>query len=207
MPAYSLVGFFKWETPDGDVRLCDGGILTAFAESYASKHATFGTIAGFDPISEGVGDEVPAGTLTFSPAVDADPADYNYGGLQGSRIRFWIGEYDAETGLISGTPELKSDSIVDVTRLRIGRAKADLEVDFVSRGQRLFLIADAFVLSGEAHRRIYPTETGLNNAIGVPKSVAWGIAAAPRGTTAYGGGGAGGGGGGGGGGGEMVQYV
>lgn len=194
MSSYSLVGFFKWETPDGDVRLCDGGILTAFSESYQSKHPVFGTIAGFDPISEGVGDEVPAGTLTFSPAADANPADINYGSLQGSRIRFWIGEYDLETGLISGTPELKSDSIIDVTRLRIGRAKLELEADFVSRGQRLFLVNDGFVLSGEAHRRIYPTETGLNNAIGVPSTVAWGVAGAPRGTTTYGGGGRGGGG-------------
>ena len=175
-----LTGFLKWETGAGDVRLCDGGTFVFGGERYRVKDPVFGSISGFDPISEGVGDEAPAGTLTFSPAPDADPAVFNSPELQGSRIRMWIGEIDQDTGLLIGTPDLMLDSVVDMTTLKL---KAwQLQVDIVSRAERFFLLNEGNVLSGEAHRRIYPGETGLDNALGVPKVVAWGTVAAPRGT-------------------------
>jgi hypothetical protein len=183
-----LAGFLKWEAGSETVLLCDGGTLVFDSESYASRHPVFGSIAGFDPIGEGVGDEAPAGTLTFSPAPDAEPATINSAVLQGSRIRMWISEIDRETGEIVGTPDLQLDNIVDVTKLRLGKSVYELAVDIVSRTERLFLINEGNVLSGERHRQIYPGELGLNNAIGVPQVVAWGVVGAPRGTVAGGGG-------------------
>lgn len=177
-----LSGFLKWETGAGDVRLCDGGTFVFDSERYRSKDATFGAISGFDPVSEGVGDEAPAGTLTFSPAADADPTDFNSPTLQGSRIRMWIGELDPDTGLVVGDPDLMLDSLVDMTTLKLGRGTRQLAVDIVSRAERLFLLNEGNVLSGEAQRRIYEGETGLDNALGVPTVVAWGIVGAPRGT-------------------------
>jgi hypothetical protein len=182
-----LAGFLKWEAGDETVRLCDGGTLTFDSESYTSRHSIFGAIAGFMPINEGVGDEAPAGTLTFSPAPDADPYVINSPLLQGTRLRMWIAEIDRDSGLIIGTPDQMLDSIVDVTRLKLARGSMALEVDIVSRAERLFLINEGNVLSGEFHRRIYPGETGLDNAIGVPTTVAWGVAGQSRGTTQSGG--------------------
>lgn len=183
-----LAGFLKWEAGAETVRLCDGGTLTFDGESYASRHPVFGAIAGFDPIGEGIGDEAPAGTLTFSPAPDAEPASINSPLLQGSRIRMWISEIDRDTGEIVGTPDLQLDNIVDVTKLRLAKGVTELSVDIVSRTERLFLINEGNVLSGERHRQIYPGELGLNNAIGVPQVVPWGVVGAPRGTTSYSGG-------------------
>lgn len=177
-----LAGFLKWEAGDETVRLCDGGTLTFDSESYTSRHSIFGAIAGFMPINEGVGDEAPAGTLTFSPAPDADPYVINSPLLQGTRLRMWIAEIDRGSGLIIGTPDQMLDSIVDVTRLKLGRGSVALDADIVSRAERLFLVNEGNVLSGEYHRRIYAGETGLDNAIGVPTTVAWGVAGAPRGT-------------------------
>lgn len=193
-----LAGFLKWETGDGDVRLCDGGTISYDGGSYTSRDPVFGAIAGFTSINEGVGDEAPAGTLTFSPAPDAEPATINSPLLQGTRLRMWIAEIDRETGLIDGVPDLMLDSIVDVTKLKLGRGSVVLDVDIVSRSERLFIVNEGNVLSGEFHRRIYPGETGLDNAIGVPTVVAWGVVSSPRGTSyasggGYGGGGAGGG--------------
>lgn len=178
-----LAGFIKWETGSGDVRLCDGGTLLFNSENYTSRDDTFGAISGFDPIGEGVGDEAPAGTLTFSPSPDAAPSVINAATLQGTRIRMWIADIDRDTGEIVGTPDMQLDNIVDVTRLRLGRNTFELAVDIVSRTERLFLLNEGNVLSGEFHRRIYPGETGLDNAIGVPTVIAWGVTGAPRGTT------------------------
>lgn len=183
-----LAGFLKWETGAGDVRICDGGTLVFDGESYVSRHPIFGAITGFMTLIEGVGDEAPAGTLTFAPAADAAPVAINSPLLQGTRIRMWIGEIDRDTGLLVGDPDQMLDSIVDVTRLKLGRGKKELEVDIVSRAERLFLLNEGNVLSGEFHRSIYPGELGLNNAIGVPMTVAWGVAGAPRGTSSYSGG-------------------
>lgn len=180
-----LAGFLKWETGDGDVRLCDGGVLTFDGETYSSRHSVFGAISGFLPINEGVGDEAPAGTLTFSPAAAAEPETINNPNLQGSRLRMWIAEVDRQTGVIIGLPDQVLDSIVDVTRLRLARGQRQLEVDIVSRSERLFLRNEGNVLSGEFHRRIYPAENGFNNAVGVPTVVAWGVVGAPRGSANF----------------------
>lgn len=180
-----LAGFIKWETGAEDVRLCDGGTLSFDSENYTSRHSVFGAISGFEPISEGVGDEAPAGTLTFSPAPDAPPATINAATLQGTRIRMWIAEVDQDTGEIVGTPDMQLDNLANVTRLKLGKNTYELAVDIVSRTERLFLLNEGNVLSGEYHRRIYPGELGLDNAIGVPGVVAWGVTGAPRGTTSF----------------------
>lgn len=191
-----LAGFLLWSTPVGDVRLVDGGTLAFNGEQYRASHPVFGGISGFQPISEGVGDEAPAGMMTFSPAPDADPSVINSPALQGSRIRMWIGEIDGDTGLLTGPPDLMLDSIVDVTRLKLGKGTRQLEGDIVSRAERLFIVNEGNVLSGEFHRSIYPNERGLDNAIGVPTVVAWGVTGAPRGTATVGSVSGGGGGGG-----------
>jgi hypothetical protein len=177
-----LAGFLLWSTPAGDVRLVDGGTLAFNGGQYRASHPVFGAISGFQPINEGVGDEAPAGTLTFSPAPDADPSIINSPGLQGSRIRMWIGEIDGDTGQLIGPPDLMLDGIGDVTRLKLARGSKQLEFDIVSRSERLFLVNEGNVLSGEYHRGIYPAERGLDNAIGVPTVVAWGVTGQPRGT-------------------------
>jgi hypothetical protein len=183
-----LAGLLHWEAGDEDVRLVDGGTLTVDGDVFTTRHAIFGAISGFDAVNEGVGDEAPASVITFSPASNADPYAINSPDLQGSRIRMWIAEVDGDTGEVVGTPDQVLDSIVDVPRLRIGRGTTQLELDIVSRAERLFLVNEGNVLSGEFHRRLYPSETGLNNAIGVPTVVAWGTVGAPRGTTSYSGG-------------------
>jgi hypothetical protein len=183
-----LAGFLRWEAGAEDVRLTDDGTLTFDGLSYTRDHPVFGRIGSFMPINEGVGDEAPAGTLTFIPDPDAAPTTINAPTLQGTRIRMWIGEIDRDTGLLDGDPDQMLDSIVDVTKLKLGRGVKAIEVDIVSRAERLFLLNEGNVLSGEFHRRIYPGELGLNNAIGVSTVVAWGVASAPRGTSYSGGG-------------------
>lgn len=188
MGSITLAGLLHWEAGSEDVRVVDGGTLTVGADVYTSRHSIFGAISGFEAINEGVGDEAPAGVLTFSPNPDADPYVINAPTLQGTRLRMWIAEVDGDDGTVIGTPDQMLDSIIDVTTLKVGRGSRQLQVNIISRAERLFLINEGNVLSGEAHRRIYPGELGLNNAIGVPTVVAWGVTGAPRGTATSGGG-------------------
>lgn len=194
MQRIRLAGLLKWERPEGNVCLVDGGTLPWDGDTYRSFDPLIGSIAGFESLTEGVGDEAPAGTFIFAPPGDAVPADLSYGELQGTRIQSWIAEIDDETGEVIGTPELQLDAIVDVTKIVRGKGVYRLKVDFVSRAQRLMILDTNNVLSGGAHQRVYPGEAGLDNATGVPVVVAWGVAGAPRGTTFSGGNFSGGGG-------------
>lgn len=190
-----LCGLLKIELPSHTIRLCDGGFLKVGAEDYASSDQYFGTIGGLEALSEGVGDEVPGCKVTFLPDSTAAAATLSAPGMQGSRIRFWIAEVDPDTGLVIGTPDQQADMQADRTILKIGRGSRMLEMDMVSRAERLFVKNEGNYLSPEFHKSVWPGETGEDNATGLGTSVAWGVEGPPRGSNyAIGGGGASGGG-------------
>jgi hypothetical protein len=180
-----LAGLLQWDRPEGTVRLIDGGTMPWGADQYRSKHPLVGRVTKFEALAMGVGDIAPGGRLTFDVPGDVAGSAVSHGALQGTRLRLWCAEYDPEDGSLIGEPKLELDAIVDVTWWRPWSRK--LEVDYVSRAQWLLMRDRNNVLSGEAHRRIYPTERGLDNMVAVPRTVAWGVAAPPRGTSVSGG--------------------
>lgn len=189
-----LAGMLKWERPEGDVRLIDGGTTVWNEETWRSHDPLVGSLTGFEALTEGVGDEAPAGTFVFAPPGDVVASDLSYAALQGTRLQCWTAEIDDDTGLPVGSPKLELDAIVDVTKIVRGKGVYRLKVDFVSRAQRLMMVDTNNVLSPGAHKRVWPDEDGLNNATGVPTVVAWGVAGPARGTTVAGGNYSGGGG-------------
>ncbi len=199
MDRITLTGLMRMELPGRDVLLCDGGFTIWDGVTYLSEDPDFGVLAGFDALSEGVGDEAPAGNLTMLPKSSAAAATLSTPGYQNSRIRLWIGEVDEQTGIITGTPDLMADWQLDRTTLKIGKGSRALEMGCVTRSQRLLARNDGNVLSTPFHTRQFPGEQGFDNAVGLTVTVAWGVASAPRGTVASGGGRGGSYGGGGGG--------
>jgi hypothetical protein len=173
MERIGLVGLLKWEAAGGDVRLCDGGSILFAGEQYRSRDDRFGSLQGFEPISEGVGDQAPAGAITFLVPDTTPAAMLIDKAHQNSRLRLWIAEINLDTGLPSAA-EQEIDAIVDVPRLMLAQGKRALALDFVTRGQRLLLRAEGNTLSPSAHRRIYPNEAGLDAATGVTTTFAWG---------------------------------
>lgn len=194
MQRISLAGMLKWQRPEGAVCLVDGGTLPWGGDTYLSFDPLVGSLTGFDSLTEGVGDEAPAGSFIFSPPGGMAAADLSYAALQGSRLTSSISEVDGEAGTVVGTPDIQIDAIVDVTKIVRGKGVYKLKVDFVSRAQRLMIKDSNNVLSAGAHTRVYADEHGMDNATGVPTVVAWGVAGAPRGTTTAGGNYSGGGG-------------
>ena len=179
-----LSGLMRLELPIRDVLLCDGGMVKWGADIYRARDPDFGILAGFEALTEGVGDEAPAGILSMAPPSTAAAAVLSSPGYQGSRLRLWVAEVDEATGTVIGTPDLMCDWQLDQTRLRIGRGTRVLEMGCVTRGQRLMLRNEGNTLSPAFHRSIYPSEAGLDNATGLTVDVAWGVAAKPRGQVA-----------------------
>jgi len=184
MQRVRLSGLMKLELPNRSVLLCDGGFVPWAGETYLSRDPDFGILTGFEALTEGVGDEAPAGILTMAPPSTAAAATLSQPGYQGSRLRLWVAEIDDASGQVIGQPDLMVDWQVDSTRLRIGRGTRALEIGCVTRGQRLMLRNEGNVLSSSFHASIYPGETGLDNATGLTTEVAWGAAASPRGMAA-----------------------
>jgi hypothetical protein len=184
--SYILTGLLKIELASHTVLLCDGGTVEYDGDTYAPHDTLFGGLQGMDSLTEGVADEAPAFTLTFLPDAAASAADLLDPAHQDCRLRLWLAEIDADTGLVTGTPDQFADALIDVPRLRFPADGRILEGDCVSGGQRLMNRNEANVLNGGMHKRIYSSETGMDDTTGVQQTFAWGISAA-RGTTLNGG--------------------
>lgn len=152
MNQIGLIGLCKIEFPGNTVLLCDGGFIDFDGETYRSSHETFGTIATVAPLAEGIGDEVPALELTLSPSDSATPGELSQPGYQKSRVRFWIGEYDLDTGTLVGTPDVMFDGQADQTTLRRG-ASYEMAMSVVSTAERLFQRNAGNSLSDAWHQR------------------------------------------------------
>lgn len=194
--ATTLAGIIRVDLPDGSVRLADGGVVYFGGDAYRSEDALFGSLLSASALSEGVGDEIPGGEIVFRPPSTVPASDVNRGDFQGTRVRMWIAEIDGDTGAIVGTPEQEVDGQIDVTTLRHAREGRTLNMVFVSRCERLFIVNEGNGLNGAFHRKVWPGELGLNNAVSVSTTFAWGSIGAGRGAVTIGSGGGGGGGGG-----------
>jgi hypothetical protein len=187
----TIVGLVEIELPSRTLRLCDGGFVYKGGDKFTSADEEFGAIESVDTLSEGMGDEAPAGRFTFLPASTAAAATISQPSFQNSPIRVWQAEVNEATGTIVGTPELLLDALLDTTELSVSRGKRALDIGYISTSERLFSINEGNVLSPRFHKSIWPGETGLDNATGVSLGVAWGVSAPPRGYNYSGSGGAG----------------
>jgi hypothetical protein len=187
-PNIMLAGLVKIELPDQTIRLCDGGFVYFDAEKYTSADEDFGAVESVDAFEENIGDDAPAGRMTFLPASAAAIATLSQPSFQGSRVRFWLVRVTEATGIVEDS-ELIGDMELDTTKVRLGRGSRRLDMDFISIAERLFNISEGNVLSPRFHKSIWPSETGLDNATGVPLTKAWGVVGPPRGSVARSGGG------------------
>lgn len=167
-----LIGLLKMELPGRTVLLCDGGFITFNAETYTGIDAVFGTIGAVETPDEGMGDEVPAASITFLPTT-TDFASLVAPGMQGSRVRFWIGTYNETTGALIGTPDQQFDGQVDQIIFGAGAVR-ELEVSVVSTAERLFEGNLGNAQTSSFHKSIWPGELGQDNATGLSLPVAWG---------------------------------
>lgn len=174
MNRIGLIGLCKLELPDGDALLCDGGFIKWSADTYRSKHPVWGTISSIQALSEGIGNQVPALELVMIPA-STDVTDFSAPGLQTSRVRFWIGEFNVESpGSLVGSPTPVFDGQIDQCNFTVGRETREVALSIVSNAERLFERNIGNSLNGVFHKSVWAGETGHDNATGLSVPVAWG---------------------------------
>jgi len=176
MIALAMAGLMQIDLPEGTVRLCDGGFFVHEAEVFRSEDPVFGTIGSVAALSEGVGDSVPALSLTLLPPQGSAAADLSKPGHQTARVRFWLAEYNVASGAITAA-DVQFDGQIDQTVLNVGRATRELAVSVVSLAERLFEGNIGNSLNPSWHKSVWPGETGHDNATGLSKPVAWGVEA------------------------------
>lgn len=172
----NLIALMKIELPARTVRMCDGGFVYWGAEIFDCFDEQFGTIGSAETFEEKTGDEAPGGKITFLPPSSAAGIALNNPALQGSRMRFWLGEYDRATGYVIGSPELTADLAIDTTTIKISKGARSVDVEFDSAAKRLFMVLRGNALNDRFHQACYPGELGMANATGMPRSSAWGAA-------------------------------
>lgn len=181
-PVFTHVGLCEIELPSYTLRLCDGGFLDWTAHGmFRSEDPTFGTIEAVSDVEERVGDQGPQGQITLLPPALAAASDLFLPAAQGSPVRFWLGEVDAATGTLVGTPDREFTGFLDTINVRVGRGTRKVDVSFVSQGERLFHTKEGNVLAPAFHTSVWPGEKGLDFATGVQLAVPWGVAGPGRG--------------------------
>jgi hypothetical protein len=192
-----LAGLIEMQLPTGTVRLSDCAAVKWGATLYDGVDAAFGVVAAMAEIEEGIADELPAWQVTFHPEQDAHAVTVANPAFQGARIFCHLAEIVAATGLVTGTPDLVFDGIIDVPTLRMGKNARAVDFTVVGRSDKLFLLREGNTLSRAFHTSIWLGENGFDNATGIEMAVPWGVKSPPRGTagpTNWGGGYGGGGG-------------
>lgn len=194
MSRVALTGLLTIELPEATLRFTDGGFIEYNGETYRAKDDTFGTIQSVQPLSEGVGDSVPALSISMLPPDTSAVADLTKPGHQTSQVQFVLAEYDVDAGTINSADVLFTGQI-DQSVLTVGKGKRELAMSVVSLAERLFEGNTGNSLNPTFHKSVWPGETGHDNATGLAVPVAWGVERPGTGS-GYGGGRGGGGGGG-----------
>ncbi|HQS95094.1 MAG: hypothetical protein B7X90_01750 [Novosphingobium sp. 17-62-19] len=167
----------KLELPTRTVRLCDGGVIVWGSETFRGRDAVFGCVTGAEALTEGVGNEVPAFSITFSPEASAAPSDLNQPGFQTARLRFWIADWTPATCAVAGTPQLMFDGQLDQVELQFSGTTRELESSIVSSAERLFAARRGNGCSPTFHKSVWAGETGHDEATGLTIPRAWGVEA------------------------------
>lgn len=190
MNRIALTGLLAIDLPEREIRLCDGGFFEYDGDTYRGKDAVFGTVGGVDTLTEGLGDSVPALSITLLPPDSTAAVDLSKPGHQTAEVRFILAEFDVDTGQITSA-DVQFVGQVDQTVLTVGKGQRELAISVTSLAERLFEGNIGNSLSPVFHKTVHPGEHGHDNATGLTVPVAWGVEK-PRGdVTGMGGGGGG----------------
>lgn len=176
-----LAGLLEINLPNGiNVRLLDGsGTLTWNGKTFVGRDPVFGVLAAVDDLSDGIGDEAPALSITLHPGGEASAAQLSSPTMQGSPVSLWLAAVDRRTGGVVPDPLLLFLGELDQPVLRVGKGTRILEYECVSAFERLFENGEGARLADSWHKSIWPGETGLANVTGLAKMIYWGTSVKP----------------------------
>jgi len=183
----------RLDLPSGSVFLSDGGITVFGGDTYSPTDDDIGSISQVSEVTEGFGAELPELEVVIAPPSNAALTPLQEGAFRRSAVRLWLAEFDADTGAIVGTPELRFAGRMDRVRQQYAFQDLKIIVSAVPETEVLLFSDDGNGLSAEFHKAVYPGETGHDQATGLVVTVTWGVESVRRGGSG-GSGGVGGGG-------------
>lgn len=176
-----LFGAVLLDLNDGrQVALVDGARQVTFDPdgsglvTFKGEHAQFGTMVGLEPPDDGAGDQAPNMSLDLAPAKAADAVDLAQPGMQGSRVRLWLGAIDPTTRQVIADPYKLFEGQLDQPTLKVTEHGRTLALECVSAFVHLFRNEEANRLSHTFHQAVWPGETGLAGVSGISRTVLWG---------------------------------
>lgn len=180
-PQATIFGAIQMVLPGRTVQVIVGSGVVQFAvdgvmQTFTGKDDIVGVFAAIEQISDGIGDEAPALTLTFMPEGAAAAAELASVEMQGSPVRLWLGAIDPPTGLVIGPPLLLFNGLLDVATLKAGSTARTVDYEVTSIFEDFFLSDDGARLCDAFHEYVWPGEMGCSFVTYVTQQIYWGAA-------------------------------
>ena len=180
MQLWRRCSLLQIDLPTGSiVRLCDGGVIFWGSAVFRGRDPVWGCVVNAEKLTEGVGNAVPAFSLTMAPDDTATPGDLMQPGFQLAQVRYWVADWNYDTCAVVGTPTLMFDGRLDQVELRRAKDSRELEMSVVSAAERLFAARSGNGLSPTYQKSVWPGDTGQDGATGLSVARSWGTEAPP----------------------------
>ncbi|MFC7378279.1 hypothetical protein [Brevundimonas sp. GCM10030266] len=162
----------------GAICLTDGGFVVFDAaegngpETYVSNHPTYGSFDKIGSIKDGSEAETTRIDVPIFPASENAAAALASPTTQGTRVQWWEGAINRDTGLLIGQPELKFDGEIDKARFQVGDNWL-LTLECGTQAERQLEQNADWRLNDSFHQLIWPGEKGLSFVDGVTRKKEW----------------------------------
>lgn len=177
-PSFVKSTLIRFDLPGGAICLTDGGFVFFDAnegngpEGYLGSHPVYGSLDTVGSIKDGSEAQTTRIDITILPASDTAAAALASPTIQGSRVQWWEGVIDAESGLLIGQPELKFDGEIDKPRFQVGD-DWKLTLECGTQAERQLEQNADWRLNNSFHHKVWPGELGLSFVDGVTRKKEW----------------------------------
>lgn len=171
MSTRAVAGLLQLDLPSGTIRLSEGGLIKWGSDIFARSDATYGSIQSLNTLREGHESSLEPAEIALAPPSVAGAVALAAPAVQGSRARFWLAVYDITTNVVTGSPVLRFDGVIDEATLNLD---GSVDLTLIPGPAMLFERDIGNALSSAFHKSVWTGETGHDQATGLTRRVAWG---------------------------------
>lgn len=169
-----LTWLIKIELAGRDILLSDGGVTPWAGDTYRPEDADIGRIVSISELREGADGQIAPLSVVFAPPSSLAMGVLTTASLSRAPFFIWLAEYDTETGLVVGDPDLRFSGNLDVASIQYALRELLVSQTVTQALEVLFFQNNGNGLSARKHKSLYPGETGHDQATGVNRTIYWG---------------------------------
>lgn len=177
-PAFIKATLVRLDMAGGPICLTDGGFVVFDAgegegpEGYTSHHPVYGSLDTVGAIKDGAEAQTTRIDISVLPVSDVAAAALSSPTTQGTRIQWWEGAIDPNSGLLIGVPELKFDGEIDKARFQVSDSWS-LTLECGTQAERQLEPNADWRLNNAFHTLVWPGERGMAFVDGVTRKKEW----------------------------------